>query len=72
MDVLGLDTAQRQEAVGTVQDLRKAADDPQPEPGRLVELYNKASAVAVAGTAPVLGAGVVELVKQAFQAMGLA
>jgi len=72
LDVLGLDNDQRQEALATVTDLRTLADDAEPEPGRIVQLYDKAASVAVAGCGAAVGEAIVHLVRHAFQALRLA
>ena len=72
LDVLGLNDRQRQEALQTIQELRDAAEEPTTEPTRLKQLYNKASTVAVEGTAPLAGSAITELVKHALHSLGLA
>lgn len=67
LDVLGLDDDQRQEAGATVTHLRRLADEPQPEAGRLVQLYEKAATVAVSGSGAAVGEAVVHLVRHALQ-----
>ncbi|WP_100499640.1 hypothetical protein [Geodermatophilus chilensis] len=71
LGALGLNEQQTAQAEAAVAELRQVADQPAVEPSAVRRALENAKEVAVSGTGSALGQGVVALVTQALQALGL-
>ena len=68
---LGLTERDVAEAEMVAQDLRQISVAPEPDRGRMKQLLDNASSVAIAGTGSAIGAGIAALAQQAMQGLGL-
>lgn len=71
LPILGLDEAVTSEAKVVAQHLRQISAEPEPDRGRIMQLLDKASSVAISGAGSAIGAGIAALAKQALQGLGL-
>lgn len=71
LPLLGLDEAEASEAKVVARGLRQIIAEPEPDRGRIKQLLDKASSVAIAGAGSAIGAGIAALAQQAMQGLGL-
>jgi hypothetical protein len=71
LPLLGLNEAATSEAKVVVRDLRQMSAVPEPDPGGIKQLLDRASSVAIAGTGSAIGAGIAALAQQALTGLGL-
>jgi hypothetical protein len=71
LPLLGLNEGAASEAKVVVRDLRQMSAEPEPDRGRIKQLLDRASSVAIAGTGSAIGAGIAALAQQALTGLGL-
>ena len=70
LPLLGLDAATEGQAPALVEDLRAAANESSPDPGRLRQLLGRVQEVTVSGTGTAIGSALAALATHALQGLG--